>query len=269
MKCSVLREDLDAYLDGECSASSRIEFESHLLRCDGCRDLMDALNAQRACVRRAFLDEGTPSEVKERLQRRFFEEAEEWDAPYESHAPLIRFVPMQWKYVLPTAALGVALFSVLRVVDDSGVQEAATGSIGLFGEVERLHAHRLPMDIEDAEALPAYFSDKVPVPVYAIAFDQGSVRFSGARYAQIQQKPAATLYYLSDGRRITVVVSESYPYGRWRQGKKVSIGGRDIYYYRVAGRTISAFEDNGVLYTFAGDLPPRQMLKLAGSMHVR
>lgn len=268
MKCSLLRERIDTYLDGEASPSTCIVFEDHLQKCRACRELVEAFSVQTRCVKRAFKDVGMSAEAKERLQQEILEEAKRLDAEKDADRPLIRWVPMPWKYVAPAAVLGIVLFSVLRFADDSMSQKVSAGALGLYGEVQQLHARQLPMDIEDAEALPTYFQDKVPVPVYPVIFQNTGIRFSGARFAQIQQKPVATLYYVSGHRRIMVVVSESYP-DTWRQGDKVNFGGREIYYYRIAGRTISAFEDNGVLYTFAGDLPPHQMLRLVASMSVK
>lgn len=268
MKCRWLQEHVDAYLDGEATPSAHIVFENHLLKCDGCRDVVEAFITQRQCIKRVYSDAGMSPQVRERLHQSFLQNASSLDLERSEDTPLIRFVPLRLKHVIPAAALGIALFSVFRYGDSGSTNEASAGSLGLFGEVQRLHAHHLPMDIQDAEALPTYFSDKVPVPVYPVSFGNATVRFSGARYAQIAQKPVATLYYLSGQRRITVVVSESYPEA-WRQGQLVRLRGRDIYTYRVAGRTISAFEESGVLYTFAGDLPPRQMLHLAASMQVR
>lgn len=69
MDCSLLPEDLCAYVDNELDEEARARVQAHLAECDACAEEMGAFRAVRAAVSRLRLHEENPPESLQAVAR--------------------------------------------------------------------------------------------------------------------------------------------------------------------------------------------------------
>lgn len=291
MRCDFIKEHLDAFVDGELEAATQVEFDRHMTDCRDCSELSDfAFEAKRqvrdACrevhapagLRASILSaldvqdlggEGMASEESDALQARDNREG----------GKLIRFVRMPRKYAVPAAAaaaLALAYVGTTTLEAGLGGRPGTGGTSSHAGfllpaleDVVRLHHEKLPSDVRETDPKPdriaTYFHDKVGFPVRSV-LDTPDAHLVGARLSNVRERRAAALYYKVRNNRVTVVVFESpedLPL------KRISMGGRSVYYQRVRGYDVPVVHQNGLSYAFLGDMDRNALLQLAVAAKVR
>jgi anti-sigma factor RsiW len=138
----------------------------------------------------------------------------------------------------------------------------------MLQDVMSLHSQALPSDVE-AEApqdVVRYFQGKTPFPVQPAKFEEPDMKFVGARYIRVGARPAAALYYMHRGQRVTLLVFQSPEIVR--NAQRTHVGGRELYYHDVGGNVVTIRQHGGVNYAFFGDLDRRALFRLAASARV-
>ncbi|QQR89292.1 MAG: zf-HC2 domain-containing protein [Myxococcales bacterium] len=209
MNCDMVHRFVNAYVDGELGPTEQLSMEEHVRECSRCEHLVHAFKQQQHYTMVALGRVTMPQHLRSKLKKQLDEISHDdgmfsWALAFEG--------PWFRRWMLPSlAAVGMMFLFFAKHSVDPMVQQASMLGFPAAQDVQRLHSHRLPMDVDRAEGLTSYFRDKVPVPVHPIVFKEGGLIFSGARFATVAQRPAATLYYDRGGQRVTILVSENYP----------------------------------------------------------
>lgn len=285
MKCAFVKEHLDAFVDGELEAATHVEFDRHMIDCPDCKDLsdfaMDAKKQVRSVCREIQAPVGLRASIVAALDA---EDADGGLSTQNDHArergKLVRFVQMPKRYAIPAAA---AAALALAYVGTTELESRGTGGVATTGgassragvllpaleDVVRVHHEKLPSDVRESDPKPdriaTYFHDKVGFPVRSV-LDAPDAHLVGARLSNVRERRAAALYYKVRNNRVTVVVFESpedLPL------KRVSLGGRSVYYQRVRGYDVPVVHQNGLSYAFLGDMDRNALFQLAVAAKVR
>jgi len=266
MDCALVRNHLDAYVDGELEPSPAATLETHLHACPLCRDELSVSRTLKRAVHdlpRPPLPEGLRVDVIRALDR----------AERGKDGPAQRSMAF-------TATLAVAAAALLYVVavkrpeapPIAGYQQQVVSS-QLFDNVAWNHTKRLPVDIKEPD--PAWLSSKLEFRVRPVEFPQADVRYQGARVANVRGQPAALLNYAVGNSSLTVTVFQLSDEAQrllhddellaQMGGSRVRVGSHIVTYQKVRGYTVSMIEQDGLAYSFVSDLDEQSLLKLVGS----
>lgn len=264
MSCKLVRRHLGAFVDGELDPTTQVEFERHLEACVGCQEHLAFEASFRQQTREAVGGVTAP----EHLWGRTLNRLDEIDEARADGAAPARVRPMQWRQVWPIAAAAIALLVLGGVV---GLPESATyrgASMGMLQDVVNLHSQGLPSDVpaDKPQEVARYFRGKTPFPVQPARFEGQGVKLVGARYIKVGARPAAALYYVQGGRRITLLVFQDPRLVDSAQ--RTHVGGRELYYYNVGSRVVTIRRQGGLNYAFFGDLERPMLFQLAANAHV-
>lgn len=264
MSCRLVRRHLGALVDGELDPTTQVEFERHLEACVGCQEHL-AFEASFRQQTREALDGVT---APEHLWGRALNRLDEIDDARADAISPARVRPMQWRQVWPIAAAAVALLVLGGVV---GLPDSATyrgASMGMLQDVVNLHSQGLPSDVpaDQPQEVARYFRGKTPFPVRPAQFEGQGVKLVGARYIQVGAKPAAALYYVQGGRRVTLLVFQDSRLVDSAQ--RIHVGGRELYYYNVGNRVVTIRQQGGLNYAFFGELERPMLFQLAANARV-
>lgn len=173
---------------------------------------------------------------------------------------------MRWRHTWPIAAAAAAILVIGGVVGLPN--QADYQSAGMLQDVVNLHTQALPSDVqgEAPSEVVRYFQGKTPFPVRPAQFEEPSVKLVGARYITVGARPAAALYYVRDGRRITLLVFQSPDIVR--NAQRTHVGGREVYYHDVGGNVVTIRQHGGLNYAFFGDLDRPMLFQLAANARV-
>jgi anti-sigma factor RsiW len=241
MKCKSAISCEDAAVDGELDPSARVELDRHLSECEPCRERFEfAIWVKDSVQRAARVD--APSTLRARICASL--EAERRGE--------IQLGPNGWRSTLLVAAAALVVFGLGGALELRGpVREAGVAT--LLEDVLRAHASVYPAEISRREQVGTYFGDRVGFPVRPVSFADPSVRFVGARSAEVGGRHAVTFQYDQHGHRMTVVAFRRPPRAD-DLGEPVSIGGRPVRVVRVGGHLVPLVEHEGVVYAVVGDL---------------
>ncbi len=258
MSCRLVRRHLGAFVDGELDPASQIEFERHLDACPGCQENLAFERSLRQLTRESI----GPVQAPEHLWGRTLHRLDEIDAT-RAERTSIEARPMRWRQTWPIAAAAAAVLivgGVTRLPASTDYQGA-----GMLQDVVNLHSQALPSDVQ-AEApqdVVRYFQGKTPFPVKPARFAEPDMVFVGARYIKVGAHPAAALYYMHGGRRVTLLVFQSPEI--MRNAHRIHVGGRELYYHDVGGSVVTIRQQGGVNYAFFGDLDRPVLFEIAAN----
>src|SRR4051794_4847185 len=68
MTCSVAREMLGAYLDGELDANAVLQIQSHLSDCKDCTEILDRMRTRQQAIRQSGLSYKAPPALEARIR---------------------------------------------------------------------------------------------------------------------------------------------------------------------------------------------------------
>ncbi|MBW1906162.1 MAG: zf-HC2 domain-containing protein [Deltaproteobacteria bacterium] len=262
MSCKLVRRHLGAFVDGELDPATQIEFERHLEACPGCQEHLSFESSLRQQTRDSIGGIHAP----EHLWGRAIHRLDAIDEARMEHTPLIEVRPMRWRQTWPIAAAAAAVLIIGGVV---GLPEGAEyQSAGMLQDVVNLHSQALPSDVqaEAPQEVVRYFQGKTPFPVQPAKFEEPGMKFAGARYIRVGTHPAAALYYIRDGRRVTLLVFQSP--GLMRNAHRTHVGGRELYYHNVGANVVTIRQHAGVNYAFFGDLDRGTLFQLTANARV-
>jgi anti-sigma factor (TIGR02949 family) len=262
MSCKLVRRHLGALVDGELDPATQIEFERHLEACPGCQEHL----AFESSLRQQTRDSLGGARAPEHLWSRALHRLDEIDEARAEASSPIEVRPLHWRQTWPIAAAAAAILIIGGVV---GLPQGSDyQSAGMLQDVMSLHSQALPSDVE-AEApqdVVRYFQGKTPFPVQPAKFEEPDMKFVGARYIRVGARPAAALYYMHRGQRVTLLVFQSPEIVR--NAQRTHVGGRELYYHDVGGNVVTIRQHGGVNYAFFGDLDRRALFRLAASARV-
>ncbi|KPK16711.1 MAG: hypothetical protein AMJ62_04385 [Myxococcales bacterium SG8_38] len=262
MSCKLVRRHLGAFVDGELDPATQIEFERHLEACPGCQEHLAFEGSFRMQTRDSVGRVQAPEHLWERTLRRL----DEIDQAKAEHASWVEVRPMRWRHAWPIAAAAAAILIIGGVV---GLPKRSDyQSAGMLQDVVNLHTQALPSDVqgEAPGEVVRYFQGKTPFPVRPAQFEEPSVKLVGARYITVGTRPAAALYYIHNGRRITLLVFQSPDIVR--NAQRTHVGGREVYYHDVGGNVVTIRQHGGLSYAFFGDLDRPMLFQLAANARV-
>ncbi|MGB5809740.1 MAG: zf-HC2 domain-containing protein [Polyangiales bacterium] len=264
MSCRLLRKHLGAYVDGEIDPATQIEFERHMETCVQCQEHL----AFEASLRDQTRDALGHIDAPDALWSRVLHRLDEIDEARLDHVGAAHPRPMQWKQAWPIAAAAAALLVLGGVV---GLPEGSSyqgASMGMLQDVVNLHAQGLPSDVQadEPQQVARYFRGKTPFPVTPARFDGQTMRLVGARYIRVGGQPAAALYYLHGGRRVTLLVFRDA--NIVATAERTHVGGRELYYHNVGDHVVTIRQHGGLNYVFFGDLERPALFQLTANARV-
>jgi len=262
MSCKLVRRHLGAFVDQELDPATQVEFERHLETCVGCQEHLAFESSFREQTREAIGGVRAP----EHLWGRTLNRLDEIDEAREDKTSLARVRPMQWRQAWPIAAAAVALLVLGGVVGLP--QSASYQGASMLQDVVNLHSQALPSDVpsEQPQEVARYFRGKTPFPVRPAEFEEQGVKLVGARYINIGAKPAAALFYVRGGQRITLLVFQDPRLVDSAQ--RTHVGGRELYYHNVGNRVVAIRQQGGLNYAFFGDLERPTLFQLTANARV-
>lgn len=258
MNCATLERCVDAVVDQEVDPSTRIAVEAHVADCRSCRERVDFARWMKARVAQDGKLSAPPS-LRARVETALEEEAT---------GPRFGRIDASWRTTAAMAAMALVVFGIGGAMELKGPHTAARLA-PLFEDVVRAHTRSYPAEVARRDLVPSYFADKVDFAVQPVEFRDPSVRFVGARHAEVGGRHAVTLHYEANGRRMTVVAFR--PPARALDeavAERAAGRGGDLRYVRVGGHLVPLVEQGGVVYAVVGD-EPEDGLRLAreASLH--
>jgi anti-sigma factor (TIGR02949 family) len=270
MDCKLVRDHLDAYVDGEIEPSPLLEFEQHL---DACGDCRNEVTLMRAVVRgvQELQAPAAPLALRQRVVRVLDEKA-----PSEGRSPGRLIL----SGVLSTGAVAALVFGAFvrpQAPAQPGEQRADIADMppfSMLGDIVARHTDELPADIHDQPPamVDNWMRDKVRFRVRSVEFKEPRVQLIGGRVSNVRDLPAVKLYYRVGDVRLTSVVfqappslhqvlSDAHAAQQWGAHRE-RIGSRTLTYRNVQGYTVPLIEHDGVVYAFTGDLEQHRLLQL-------
>jgi anti-sigma factor RsiW len=242
------------YLDGELADEELRDFELHLLGCPGCRERLDAEQAELGELRRRLAPPPAPDLLRARIARALDDEDRttsraQWRARLRSWA-----LPGSASLA---AAAALVVFVAVRPASDGGpVTRTAV----------RQHMRNAPLEVTGAATTPwirEHYNPDVEPPRFA----NSHVRVAGARLTDVMDREGLQIFYevTSDrGQRYALrnVVFDAR--GIELPGEPMVIGGREIKVDQYRGFHSVSFRDvDGRAYVFtSADLSRDQLVEL-------
>lgn len=258
MNCAAVERYLDAVLDEEVDASTRIAVDEHVSGCAACGERV----AFSRWLKQRLREEATvaaPAALRTRVSQSLARE----------RSPFVLRVDPSWRATAAMAAVALLVFGVggaLQLKGDSAQAAVAP----LFEDVVRAHTRAYPAEVARREQVPTYFAEKVGFAVRPVEFGDPSVRFVGARRAEVGGRQAVTLQYIAHGRRMTVVAFRPPARALGEAvDEQVERDGRSLRYVQVGAHVVPLVEHGGVVYAVVGDLDPADGLRLAAQASLR
>lgn len=259
MNCAAVERYVDAVLDEEVDASTRMAIEQHVASCRACSERLVFARWLKTRLSREGKIEA-PAALRTRVREAL-----------SSEAPPPR-LDASWRSTAAMAAMALLVFGIGGVLELKGQRAGAMGAgiTSLFEDVVRAHTRSYPAEVAHRDLVPGYFAEKVGFAVHPVEFRDPGVRFVGARRAEVGGRHAVTLQYEARGRRMTVVAFR--PPAQALQsgvGEQIDAEGHSVRYVRVGGHLVPLVEHGGVLYAVVGDLAPEDGLRLAARAWMR
>ena len=257
MTCGEVRGAIDAYLDDELGVLEALRVQSHVRRCDACRNVLDAEATLHALLAADALQDDVPERLRERIVRQSAVLGGKTSSP------------RRWRVTLFGAYLSgaatVALLLALLFIPAS--RSPAEGRLAMDAVV--WHRHRtasptadLDLRTADPERLAAWLHSRLGL---VVAFPPAGVRgerLVGARLAQLADRRAAQVLYEGGGRRVSLFATRR-PFHMAAEGVEHSMEGLELYMATLEGVSVAWWNDGGHLYVAAVETGEADLMALA------
>ena len=242
MACELMREKLDAYLDGDLPPSEARQFGSHVRGCSACA--ADAL--ERVQMKRAVGVAGRAYKPSVEFRRKMFREFTKAESEHRSWG---------WKLVLAPAVivLIISLGTMLLVNREKSRRER------MYGELADLHittlASATPVDVISSErhTVKPWFEGKIPFTFNLPELQGGDFMLIGGRMAYLGQNPGAQLIYKIRKHQISVFIFQD-------RGEATSWASDPL---SMLSFTFETWTNNGLRYYVVGDVPASDVESLS------
>jgi anti-sigma factor RsiW len=188
------REKIGPYVDEELAPAAQQELSAHLAGCSECTAAVAEHLALKKAVRTA---------------------ASRFSAPPELHAAIYRQLhpakssSVWWKWAAAAASLAAVALVVLLIVPRSSVDKSLMA--GLVDQHITTLASANPVDIvnNNRHVVKPWFQGKLGFTFNLPEVKDSPYELLGAKQVFIQQKPAAQLYYVVGGHKISVFIFQT------------------------------------------------------------
>lgn len=276
-RCEEIRSRIIFYLDDELSGADRASFETHLLSCDACREVIDAERQFLETVRGLRPLHRAAPELRARVQHLLA------DAP-PAHAASPQLRNRVQRYFVQLSSSGAGLLTGRRILALSTILALAI-ALGVWRIValksnagrhrpsefalmavdthQRHLRNQLPLEISSGqpEQISAWFTGKVPFRVKLPNYQESSgqdklYNLEGARLVGYRKDYAAYVAYQMQTRPISLVMtsdSVAQPSG----GEEIASSGITFHYDSINGLKVITWSDRGLTYALVSDLEER------------
>jgi anti-sigma factor RsiW len=245
--CTLNRNLLEGYLDGELGFESALEVEAHIASCPGCAADVESWKGIRGAIERADLYHRAPSALEAKVR----EMAPAADA--RTGAPHVGSVGwlQRWLWAgggaaFATAALLLA-FVASRPAAPSVAQEVATSHIRSM-----MADHLMDVVSTDQHTVKPWFDGKIDFAPPVKDFAAEGYPLAGGRLDYLENRKVAVLVY---HRALHVINVYVWP--------AVDNGSTEIKTETVRGYNVLAWKKDGFEFRAASDLNAAEMRDLA------
>ncbi len=253
--------EIQELVDDRLARERHADVERHLVGCEECRRLRDALAYVRAAVRSGSPVPRVPGEVVAAVSAAIDRDVRRATPP---EARLEAVVPRRrGRRVALVAGLAASIgFALILLRPGTGTLPAAAAR-----DFQRVRSGAIPLGLqtENPGAMEAYFI-REGLPFRTRVFDLGMMgyRLEGGRVHALAGRPSALFVYRGpDGR---LLVCEMYE-GQMRELPRASAvrshGGFEFHVYRRGERTLVFWQEGAISCVLVGDGPPEAVIQLA------
>jgi anti-sigma factor (TIGR02949 family) len=270
--CDETRRYVDAWVDGELDPGAALIVETHLARCEECRDEADAIRSIKGALAASREGHAAPGALRSRLLAALDEEDQE-KASVE-HATARR------KHATGFLLAGAAMTTIALAtgwrgsINGTGPVAGAAMMPPLLDDIAQRHARNLPVEVTGSEPTQVanFFTGRLDIPVRPVHFRGVPARLVGARISNVSDRMAAALYYEVGGRRVTVFVFDSavLPRAFDTDGlQPVRVNNQPAYVGNARGYTVVLSERRGIAYAVASDMPASDTLGIVSQADIQ
>lgn len=268
--CEETRRYVDAWIDGELDPGASLHVETHIARCDACREEANMIRSLKHAMSALRESDHAPASLRARLSALLDAE----DAAEHQAASQAKRRKHAAGFVIAGAALAGFVLATGR--HDGASPDVQVSGAGLFPavleDITQRHARELPLEVSGAhpEQVANFFRNRLDIPVRPVAFRGVPANLLGARISNVRDRMAAALYYDVGGRRVTVFVFDSSLLPRSSYGLvHRTVGNQNLYVGEAHGYTVTIAERGGVAYALTTDLPPQDAVRIAASAELQ
>ena len=237
MTCSVLRDMLGAYLDGELDANSQLQIQSHLAECADCTHVLERLRMRQSMMRRSGLSYRAPALLDERIRESLRVQRQQSSGERRTH-----FEWRRWG-ALAAALLVVSALSI-RLWQGRTVQETRIADAAISSHVRALlSGHVADVASTDRHTVKPWFNGRIDFSPPVNDLVQQGYPLVGGRVDYMNGRTVAALIY---GRRKHVIDLFVWPSGPTDVTGTQSEKGYNVILWSAGGMSYAAASDLNV-----------------------
>jgi anti-sigma factor RsiW len=276
-RCEEIRSRIVFYLDDELSGGDRAAFETHLLGCETCRDVIGnerqfletvrglrplhpAAPELRARVEKLLADapaaHAASPELRNRIQRYFSQLNSNGAGLFTGHRVLA-------VTTILALALAIGVWRIIALKSNAARPHPSEFAMMAVDTHQRHLRNQLPLEISSRvpEQISTWFTGKVPfgvtLPNYQESSGQDKLYYlEGARLVGYRNDYAAYVAYQMHMRPISLVMTSdrvAQPSG----GEEIVYRGITFHYDSIDGLKVITWSDRGLTYALVSDLEER------------
>jgi anti-sigma factor RsiW len=268
--CRNLTHSLNAYIDGELSASQILSLDEHIESCQQCAGLVAFARTSRRSVQVAVQEIKAPPELRVRVAQ---------SIQQESHGLLTEDRLLSWRIAGPLAAAAcialvwaaVSYRSPERVATNRTPEPPRSTASASMVPIDALldtfidqHIDPPPPEATDPSQLAA-FDRFVGVPVRKISLRNYKGEFIGTRMVPIQRQHTAMYQYrLNNGSRVSVYVynPRNVRIAATPKLRRTNVAHKSVYVGYIRGYSVALTNKHDVGYAVASDLDEDESSRL-------
>jgi anti-sigma factor RsiW len=276
-RCEEIRSQVSFYLDEELSGGDRASFETHLLNCGICRDVIENERQFLETVRGLRPLHCATPELRARVQQLLAEVP-----PAHAASPQLRnrihryfsqlnsngagLLTRRGVVAVTTIlalALAIGVWRMVAIKSNADRHRPSEFALMAVDTHQRHLRNQLPLEISSVqpEQISAWFTGKVPFGVKLPNYQESSgqdklYNLEGARLVGYRKDYAAYVAYQMDARPISLVMtsdSVAQPSG----GEEIISSGITFHYDSIDGLKVITWSDRGLTYALVSDLEER------------
>ena len=197
MRCDFADSLLQGYFDGELSAASTAEFESHLQHCVHCPVELVDMDLLSERLKHAQVYESAPASLKKKIRANL--------RPVAAATVMSR--PLLWHWLAAAAALLLLVIAGWRVNSELRTDDYQAE---LAQEIVDAHVlslqsgHLTAISSNDERAVNGWFNGRLKFALPARDFANQGFSLQGGRLDVVDERPVAVLVYASTRHLINV-----------------------------------------------------------------